>query len=149
MILWFCNWYSNILSTWYVDEVWWWGYLYVQYPWNKCLRLFLIIILVLDDFREGILVGWMISNHGCAAIIRQFLLEVRQRCGDIHIKAFSSDDADNFYNTWKGVFTVAETKNRFAHGTLTKVGEKDYISTWHLCPSRQRLIITSDYCSMK
>ena len=92
-------------------------------------NFFLIIILALDDFGEGVLVGWMISNHRGATIIRQFLLKFRQRCGDIHIKAFRSNDADNFYNAWKGVFTVAETKNRFAHGTLTKVGEKDYIST--------------------
>ena len=74
-------------------------------------NFFLITILVLDDIGEGVLVGWMISNKEDAAVIWQFLLKFRQRCGDIHTKVFMSDDADNFYNAWKGVFTVAETKN--------------------------------------
>uniref|UniRef100_A0A1X7SDX4 ZSWIM1/3 RNaseH-like domain-containing protein n=1 Tax=Amphimedon queenslandica TaxID=400682 RepID=A0A1X7SDX4_AMPQE len=37
----------------------------------------LVTILVLDDFGEGVPVGWMISNREDAAALRQFLLKIR------------------------------------------------------------------------
>lgn len=70
----------------------------------------LVTILVIDDFGEGVPVGWMISNREDAAALRQFLLKVRNVCGDIQAKVFMSDDADNFYNAWKSIFTVSKTK---------------------------------------
>ena len=71
---------------------------------------YLITILVLDDLGEGVPVGWIISNREDAAIIRQVLSIIKEKCGDINTSIFMSDDADNFYNAWRSVFTVVNTK---------------------------------------
>ena len=71
---------------------------------------YLVTILVLDDYGEGVPVAWLITNREDASAVRQFLLKVREKCGDIDTKFFMSDDADNFYNGWKGVFSVSKTK---------------------------------------
>ena len=66
---------------------------------------FLITILILDDLGEGVPVGWIVCNWEDLAVIRQVLMKIKEKCGDIHTKIFMSDDADNFYNAWKGIFT--------------------------------------------
>lgn len=71
---------------------------------------YLVTILVLDEYREGIPVGWMITNREDAAAIRQCLLKVKEKCGDILTKHFMSDDADNFFNAWRSVFNTSNTK---------------------------------------
>ena len=74
-------------------------------------NFYLITILVLDDLGEGVPVGWIIvSNQEDAAIIRQVLSRIKEKCGDIHTSIFMSDDADNFFKAWRGVFTVTNTK---------------------------------------
>ncbi|XP_011407648.1 PREDICTED: uncharacterized protein LOC100639460 [Amphimedon queenslandica] len=84
----------------------------------------LVTILVLDDFGEGVPVGWMISNREDAAALRQFLLKVRNVCGDIQTKVFMSDDADNFYNAWKSIFTVSKTKKLICAWHIDKTWRK-------------------------
>ena len=59
---------------------------------------YLITILVLDEFYEGIPVGWIISNHEDAAVIRQCLLKIKGKCGDILTENFMNNDADSFFN---------------------------------------------------
>ena len=72
---------------------------------------YLITILVLDDLGEGVPVGWIVSNREDAAIIIcKVLSRIKEKCGDIHTYIFMSDDADNFFNAWRGVFTVTNTK---------------------------------------
>ena len=87
----------------------------------------LISILVLDDFGEGVPVCWIISNREDAALIRQVLLKLREKTGDIHTKVFMSDDAENFYNGWRGVFTTTSTKK--------------LICSWHIDKSWKRGIL--------
>ena len=70
----------------------------------------LVTILVLDEFGEGIPVGWMISNREDAIALTSFLRKIKEKCGDIATEVFMSDDAENFYNAWKCVFTVSKTK---------------------------------------
>jgi len=70
----------------------------------------LVTILVLDEFGEGIPVGWMISNREDAIALTSFLRKIKEKCGDISTEVFMSDDAENFYNAWKCVFTVSNTK---------------------------------------
>ena len=77
----------------------------------------LISILVLDDFGEGVPVCWIISNREDAALIRQVLLKLREKTGDIHTKVFMSDDAENFYNGWRGSSAL---------GILIKAGNLEY-----------------------
>ena len=52
----------------------------------------------------------MISNREDALALIPFFKKIREKCGDISTKVFMSDDADNFYNAWKSVFTVTSTK---------------------------------------
>ena len=68
---------------------------------------FLITILVLG---EGIPIAWIISNREEAATIRQVLVKMKEKCGDIHTQFFMSDDAENFFNAWRAVFTVKNTR---------------------------------------
>ncbi|XP_019853060.1 PREDICTED: uncharacterized protein LOC109582660 [Amphimedon queenslandica] len=71
---------------------------------------YLITVLVLDDYKEGIPVAWLILNREDAAVLNQFFSKLKVRCGDISTDVFMSDDADNFFNGWKGVFTVSNTR---------------------------------------
>uniref|UniRef100_A0A1X7VUP0 ZSWIM1/3 RNaseH-like domain-containing protein n=1 Tax=Amphimedon queenslandica TaxID=400682 RepID=A0A1X7VUP0_AMPQE len=71
----------------------------------------LVTILVLDNFGEGISVAWFVLNCKNAAVLPQFLLKVKEKCGNIKTKVFMSDVADNFYNALKTVSTISETKN--------------------------------------
>ena len=71
---------------------------------------YLVTILDLDDYGEGVPVAWLITNHEDTSAVRQFLLKVREKCGDIDTKFFMRNDTDNFYNGWKGVFSVSKTK---------------------------------------
>ena len=57
---------------------------------------FLITILILDDLGEGVPVGRIICNQEDAAVIRQVLIKIKEKCGDIHTKIFMSNNADNF-----------------------------------------------------
>ena len=77
---------------------------------------FLISLLVLDDLA----VCWIISNREDAAVIRQVLLKVKAKCGDIETRIFMSDDANNFYNAWRGTFPVGITKKLLCAWHLDK-----------------------------
>ena len=35
---------------------------------------------------------------------------MKEKCGDIHTNFFMSDDAENFFNAWRAVFTVTKTR---------------------------------------
>ena len=65
---------------------------------------YLITILVVDDYGEGIPVG--LED---AIALRIFFLAVHKACGMISPKWFMSDDAEQYYNAWKGVFNTSQT----------------------------------------
>ena len=71
---------------------------------------FKLITILLDELGEGVPVAWMISNREDALALTPFFRKIREKCGDISTNVFMSDDADNFYNAWKSVFTIASTK---------------------------------------
>ena len=50
----------------------------------------LITVLTIDDFNEGIPVAWMISNKELTDSVRVFFQSLRERCGDVTTKFFSS-----------------------------------------------------------
>ena len=67
----------------------------------------LITILVLDDFREGIPVAWAISNREDAIMLVEFMGAIKYRTGPLKPPHwFMSDDAEQYYNSWKSVFGV-------------------------------------------
>lgn len=60
----------------------------------------LITVLVLDDYGEGVPVGWMISNREDRGTLSFFLKSLKARTGPIATKCFMSDDAEQYYSSW-------------------------------------------------
>ena len=84
----------------------------------------LITVLVLDELGEGIPVAWMISNREDSLALTPFFRKIREKSGDITAKVFMSDDANNFFNAWKSIFTVTSTRK--------------LICAWHIDQSWRR-----------
>ena len=92
----------------------------------------LITVLVLDEFGEGIPTAWMICNREDAKALHPFLSKVKEKSGDIPTRIFMSDDANNFYNAWKAVFTVDNTQKLICAWHIDKSwrnGLQKHIST--------------------
>ena len=70
----------------------------------------LITIVVIDEYGEGIPVGWMLCNRKDSMAIIPFFAAIKQRCGILSPSWFMSDDSDNFFNAWKGIFGEQRTK---------------------------------------
>ena len=66
------------------------------------------LITVLDEFGEEIPTVWMICNREDVKALHPFL--IKEISGDVSTRIFMSDDANNFYNAWKNVFTVNNTQ---------------------------------------
>ncbi len=64
----------------------------------------LVTVLVLDDFGEGIPVGWLVSNKEDGTVLKEFLKSLLARTGPIETKYFMSDDAEQYFSSWKEVF---------------------------------------------
>ncbi len=64
----------------------------------------LLTLMVLDEFGEGIPVGWMLSNREDGLVITEFLKSVHSRVGNLQVNYFMSDDAEQFFTAWRGVF---------------------------------------------
>ena len=67
-------------------------------------------ILVIDDYGEGLPVGWMISNREDKHMLVQFFTALKQRGGYIKPQWFMTDDAEQYYNAWKEVFEEGSTR---------------------------------------
>ena len=52
----------------------------------------------------------MICNREDAKALHPFLSKIKEKLGDIPTRILMSDDANNFYNAWKAVFTVGNTQ---------------------------------------
>ena len=67
----------------------------------------LITLLVLDDFGEGIPVAWVITNREDATMLVEFLTAIMRTTGVLKSpRWFMSDDAKQYYNSWKDLFGV-------------------------------------------
>ena len=62
----------------------------------------LLTLLVVDEYGEGIPVGWMISNREDTLVIVEFLKSIKSRVGNLKAEYFMSDDAEQFFNAWQG-----------------------------------------------
>ena len=92
----------------------------------------LITVLVLDELGEGIPTAWMICNREDAKALYPFLSKIKEKSGDISTKVFMSDDANNFNNAWKSVFTVNYTQKLICAWHIDKSwrnGLQQHIST--------------------
>ena len=70
----------------------------------------LITVLVIDEFGEGIPVAWAISNREDVTLLVQFFKAIEKRTGSLTPLWFMSDDAQQYFNAWSGVFNTNGTK---------------------------------------
>ena len=64
----------------------------------------LITVMVIDGLGEGIPVAWAIANREDTTILVEFLKAIKERIGCLQPCCFMSDDANQYFNAWKGVF---------------------------------------------
>ena len=86
---------------------------------------YLITIVVVDEFGEGIPVGWALSNREDGCILTQFFKNIHKRTGELMPNIFMSDDAEQYWNSWSAIYGNTKT---FVNGTLIEHGEKDLLN---------------------
>jgi hypothetical protein len=64
----------------------------------------LITVIVLDDHGEGIPCAWCISNKEDSAVLTAFFKALKSRTGPIAVKVVMSDDAEQYYSSWKSTY---------------------------------------------
>ena len=70
----------------------------------------LITVVVIDEYGEGILVAWMLSNREDTISLIPFFEAIKGNSSVITPSWFMSNDADNYINAWKAVFNEGDTK---------------------------------------
>ena len=71
---------------------------------------YLITVLVVDEYGEGIPVAWGLSNREETCALVQLFKHLKKRTGSLQPRVFMSDDAEQFWNSWVGVYGSNETK---------------------------------------
>lgn len=64
----------------------------------------LITVIVVDEFGEGYPVAWCLSNRTDLTLLINFFQAMKKRVGNIVPKWVMTDDAEQFYSAWIGVF---------------------------------------------
>ena len=77
----------------------------------------LITVLVTDEFGEGYPVAWCLSNRTDLTLLLSFFKSIKNRTGVIIPKWIMTDDADQYYSAWVGVFGL---------------GPQKLLCTWHV-----------------
>ena len=67
-------------------------------------------VVVIDEFGEGIPVGWMISNREDTLVLVEFLKAIRHQSGPLSPLWFMTDDAQQYYTACRAVFGANGTK---------------------------------------
>ena len=70
----------------------------------------LITFVVLDEYGEGVPVAWAISNREDTLLLTEVLKSIKDATGPLHPQWFMSDDAEQFFNAWKGAFGGDHTR---------------------------------------
>ena len=78
----------------------------------------LVTVMVIDDFGEGIPVGWAITTREDTSMLTYFLKALMERAGPLKPAVFMSDDAQQYWNSWSTVFG--------GNGT------RKLLCTWHI-----------------
>ena len=85
----------------------------------------LITVLTVDDLGEGIPVAWLLSNKEDSTTIIHFLEALKKKTGPIETNCFMSDDADQFFNAWVGVFGKNSTSKLLCSWHVDRAWRKD------------------------
>ena len=65
----------------------------------------LITILVIDEFGEGYPVAWCLTSREDQELISLFFETIKNKSGMVTPQWIMTDDADQFFNSWKTVFS--------------------------------------------
>ena len=65
----------------------------------------LITILVIDKFGEGYPVAWCLTSREDQKLVSLFFETIKNRIGMVTPQWIMTDDAEQFYNSWKTVFS--------------------------------------------
>ena len=93
----------------------------------------LITILVIDEFGEGYPVAWCLTSREDQQLVSLFFEIIKNKIGMVTPQWIMTDDADQFYNSWKTVFSEDPQKllctwhvDRAWRGALlSKIVDKD------------------------
>ena len=72
----------------------------------------LITILVLDEFGEGLPIAWAISNKENTETLTVFMKKLRVVSGELQPVFFMTDDANQYWNSWKAAYGNTDTKTK-------------------------------------
>uniref|UniRef100_A0A1X7UQV6 ZSWIM1/3 RNaseH-like domain-containing protein n=1 Tax=Amphimedon queenslandica TaxID=400682 RepID=A0A1X7UQV6_AMPQE len=67
-------------------------------------------LMVIDNYGEGIRVGWAITYKEDTCSLVQFLKPLLERVAAISPLVFMSDDAEQYYCAWSGVYGLVPKK---------------------------------------
>lgn len=66
-------------------------------------KVLLITLMMIDEFGNGLPLAFCLSERENEVTISAFLTIVRELVGDINAQYFMSDDANQYFNSWKSV----------------------------------------------
>lgn len=70
----------------------------------------LVTVMIIDDFGEGIPVGWAIVTREDTCTLKIFFKTLMERSGCIIPSVFMSDDANQYWNAWSDTFGGGNTR---------------------------------------
>ncbi|KAI5741100.1 hypothetical protein M8J76_010413 [Diaphorina citri] len=92
----------------------------------------LITVLTVDDFGEGFPVAFLYANKEDETTLSLFLNSIKEKIGTINASTFMSDDAPQYYNSWKNVMGSTAKKllctwhvDRAWQGKINLIAAKD------------------------
>ena len=74
---------------------------------------YLVTLMIIDDFGEGVPVAWAICNHEDTCTLKVFFQSMKEKSGSIKPAVFMSDDANQYWNAWSDTFGGEGTKKLF------------------------------------
>lgn len=81
----------------------------------------LTALLVVDEYGEGIPVGWMLSNREDVLMLMVFFQALKERVGPIHPQWIMSDMAEQYFTAWKATFDNSDESDT-----------KKLVCAWHV-----------------
>ena len=101
---------------------------------------YLIALMVIDDYQEGIPVGWALCNREDTPVLMDILNAIKTQCGVITTAWFMSDMAEQFCIAWISFFGQNETQgiwcawhvDRAWRGAIMKhISSKQQVEMYH------------------
>jgi hypothetical protein len=115
----------------------------------------LITVMVVDKYAEGIPVAWAITNREDMSMLFQFFKNLKTRTGDLKPKIFMTDDAEQFWKAWVGVYGANHTQKLLCAWHIDRVwreglqkpikNKQEQTSTYHQLQVLQHQQTVSDF----